>query len=556
MVAIPGTRLNSRCGVRLACDTRQRMEQRVDEAAGTAQRVRDVLSARGLTLYGVSDRSGKLFGRPSLFYVPHNLYHRLEESSFIPTIHQTLALSHITGYGLPHWLKVFGFDLDAIFHLQLRIRRKQTMVLDATVYDNQTWVPWLAERPGTGAVPPVVPLAQLLSWGAPRRAAELIGANDENHFVYARIGEQDVYAQPYFVPGQIVRADKTRKPELFPEANAEGRFFLIERATGWSCTRLLRLDGDRVLLKCPQQPCVERELHLERGGRILGAIDAEIRTLPLLQARDLRSIETKPRIHRSRPAVERPTLRSLLRQARIRSGLSFREASEMSRRVSEALSDPLYFAGSGTLSDYEASDTPPRQIPKILTICILYAVPFYSFLRTCGLPLDRAGRDAIPDAILPRPRPHEDGEPSGRDASTAASAGLLQAILREWREVPLFLRYGLGELTGMKNLSLSDIFLVRADGAAGDPLLVGGALVAVNRRARKPASSEQEPFCKPPLYLVLLRNGTYECGRYTLDGGILTLHGSRESGRERETLRNGIDAEVIGRITTIVRRFV
>ena len=77
-----------------------------------ANQVRRILSTRGLTLYRVCQQSAEIFGRSSRFYVPHNLYYDFGNPPLIPTIHQIIALSHITNYRLYDWLAVFGFDLD------------------------------------------------------------------------------------------------------------------------------------------------------------------------------------------------------------------------------------------------------------------------------------------------------------------------------------------------------------------------------------------------------------------------------------------------------------
>ena len=65
-----------------------------------ANQVRQILSTRGLTLYRVCQQSAEIFGRSSRFYVPHNLYYDVGNPSLIPTIHQMLALSHVTNYRL------------------------------------------------------------------------------------------------------------------------------------------------------------------------------------------------------------------------------------------------------------------------------------------------------------------------------------------------------------------------------------------------------------------------------------------------------------------------
>ena len=83
----------------------------LDPANRRAERVRQILSSRGLTLYRVSRQSADIFGRLSPSFIPHSLYYDLEISAFSPGIQQLLALSRITNYRLSDWFAVFGFDL-------------------------------------------------------------------------------------------------------------------------------------------------------------------------------------------------------------------------------------------------------------------------------------------------------------------------------------------------------------------------------------------------------------------------------------------------------------
>ncbi|MGC1268578.1 MAG: hypothetical protein WA853_20040, partial [Candidatus Acidiferrum sp.] len=140
-----------------------------------AERIRRVFSSRGLTLYRVSRNSSEVFGHASRFHIPHNFYDSIAEPSFLPSLHQMLALSHITSYRLADWLAVFGIALDDIPRLQLLLPRKRTTLLDASVYDSSAWVPWVAERPRQGDLPPIAPLSQLLAMTFPRRASDLMG---------------------------------------------------------------------------------------------------------------------------------------------------------------------------------------------------------------------------------------------------------------------------------------------------------------------------------------------------------------------------------------------
>ena len=211
-----------------------------------AEQVRRILTTRGLTLYRVSQQSAEIFGRSSRFYVPHNLYYDVADPSLIPTIHQMLALSHITNYRLYDWLAVFGFDLDHISRLQLLIPRQRTTLLDSSVYDVRAWIPWFADRPNAGAVPPIAPVGQFLASATPRRAAELL-ALSKRRFLYCKVGEGDVHAFPNLAPGSIVRIDERCSMELLSDGkdNVDRRFFLVEHGLGDRTKRIQRIDPGR-----------------------------------------------------------------------------------------------------------------------------------------------------------------------------------------------------------------------------------------------------------------------------------------------------------------------
>lgn len=520
--------------------------------------VREILRTRGLTLYNVSRRSAELFGRSSPFYVPHNWYYRLARTFSIATIYQVLALSQITNFRLFDWLAVFGFDLDAISRLRLLIPRQQTTILDATVYDTHAWIPWFSERPRTTApTSSIAPLGRLLTRAAPKRARDLLALN-KRRFLYAIVGARDSYALPYFVPGSIVRADARRVEELLlsRNPNGEGPFFLVEHDLGWTCSRLIRLGKHRGLLHCPQRPCAERELLIGRDARILGVIDAEIRLL----GRDRRSRGMmaksaalgQPQFEH-RPG-EQTSLPDLLRQSRRGVELSFREASTISRWIADTLSDDLYFAAASTLSDYETLSTPPRHIEKIITLCLLYCIGFEQFLRASGFPLGQAGREPIPDALVPRHAPGRNHAlPIIGQNDVPEPGGFLAALANQWEEVPLFLRSSLDEITGLKDFSLSDVFWMGGDEGQRHPLLRNALFVVVNRRARKPPAATGNAICEQRLHLLLRRDGSYLCGRCTLDQGHLVVHGYPGGPVGTQRFRDGIDAEVVGRITTILR---
>jgi hypothetical protein len=525
-----------------------------------AEQVRQILSAKGTTLYRISQESAQVFGRPSRFYIPHNLYSDVTGPFFVPTIYQMFALSQITNYRLSDWLAVFGFDLDLISRLRLLIPRQQTTLLDAMVYDASAWVPWLDERELDRPAPPIAPLGQFLAVAAPRRATDLLAMN-QRRFIYARVGKADIHALPHLAADSIVRIRMPYSRELLSgtRSSPEPRLFCVEHNSGWTCSQLAMLGKDRVLLRSPQRPCAQRELVLGKEARILGVIDAEIRPVQNRKSLQLpaHSIPV-PRSHVANGADSQSGFKYLLLASRIRVGLSFREASSISRWIATTLSDELYFAAASTLSDYETLSSPPRQIQKVITLCLLYCIDFDQFLRVSGLPIEQAGHEPMPDELVRRRGATQNPDSWGlRGEDGLPKRGeFLRSLIQQWEEIPLFLWHSLPEITHLKNFSLQDAFWV---GGVKDPLhpwLVSAVLVSVNRRMKKPPESRAKSVCEQPLYVVLKRDATYLCGRCTLDGGNLLVHSYPGGPVGAQRFRNGADAEIVGQITAILRRLV
>ncbi len=517
--------------------------------------MREILSTRGLTLYNVSRQSAEIFGRSSQFYIPHNLYYDLAHTPSMPTICQMLAFSHITGYRLSDWLAVFGFDLDLISRLQLLVPKQRTTLLDSSIYDMHAWIPWFADRSNAGPVPPIAPVGQFLASAASRRAAELVALN-KRRFLYAKIGEGDVLAFPHLAPASIVRIDERRSGELLSERknNSESRLYLVEHGSGFTCSKVLMLEKDRIMLHSPERPCAQLELRVGKEARILGVVDAEIR--PIRENHNARMLHRAAVQSKPRPLNIQTSLKDLLKSSRLRVGLSFREASGMSRWIASTLSDQLYFAAPSTLSDYETLSAPPRHIQKVITLCVLYCIEFQGFLWSCGLPLDQDGREPIPDELLPRQPPNRsDGlHASNGQEHLLEHGGFLDSLLKQWEEIPLFLRHCLNEITVLKNFSLSDVFWVGGDKVPSHPLLSNATFVVVNRRVKNPVQSKTA--CEPPLGLILKRDGSYLCCCCALHKGNLVVRTYRGGRLATEQLRNGVDAEVVGQVTTILRKLL
>lgn len=508
------------------------------------EKLQKLLSARSLTLHRVSRLSAEIFGRRSPFFVPHNLYAQLSAGSCAPSVYQVLALSHITRYRVTDWLAAFGINLETISRLQLLCPPRRTTLLDATVYDPEAWV-WTFRERRQAAAPAAAPFAFLFERDRRVRAREILAGNRRGFF-YARVGDDDEGARAEFPPGTIIRADAERREAWRQEKEnrAAGPFFLVEHELGWSCSRMVRTGGNRVRLFLPGHPQGQTEVQVGQDARVLGRVDAELRpvagrrTVPFAQAKGSRE---RPR---SFPQ-EGSGLEGLLQASRRKTGWSFREAAAASRVIAKVLSDARYFVAASTLSDYETRSAAPRQLQKIITLCALYAIPFWRFLQASGLPMDRAGCEPAPEELVGQNTNGEGGERSF--AGPMKDGGARRGFMGEWRELPLFLRHSLDLITGLQPFSSADLFWVGGVPAPAHSLLSRASFVAVNRRKRKPTqeSSEQQA-----LYVVLKRDGEFLCGCCALERGSLVV----DCGETARRFRDQVDAEIVGRVTAVLRR--
>lgn len=524
-----------------------------------AGRVRRALSARGLTIYQISQQSAEIFGRSSPYYIPQQFYAALAVRAASPSIYQFIALSRITKYRLTDWLAMFGFELDDIPRLQLLFPWRRTVFLDSSVYDEDQWIPWFVDRARTSELPAITPLGQLLKQTEPRRAGSLLALNTRR-FLYVKVGKEDAFAFPDLVPGSIARIDVLNAGQLASGLgqSLSNRIFLVERGSHLACGHLRRINGNRLALCSTSFPYPQLELTLGRTARIIGMVDAEIHPMALQLPS---STPARTRAHAKTNAAATPDATTKLGQmiqiSRMRTGLSFREASAMSRWVAKMLGDNAYFISPGTLCDYDDLSDPPRNIQKIVCLCILYCIGFWDFLRAAGLTLD-LGSEPMSDELrgrtdVPPPQP-PDGESAGAAGPSKDNADFLSARMGQWKEIPLFIRGALPEISGLQNLSLSDIFWVGAERDPIHPHLVNAEFVTVNRRFKKPMNSLPPPR-EQPVYMILKRDGGFLCGCCTQQQGTLSVHRHPQHRPAPAETERDVDAEVIGQVTAILRRF-
>jgi hypothetical protein len=526
-------------------------------ALEVAGRVRQILASRNLSLAGVHRASALAFPESRAFRVPLSLYQHLHaEPPVIPDIFQMFALSTVTHYRVMDWLLVFGLPVGSILQLQLLLPAKRTFVLDDTLYGRSVLFPSWDEIEVPTA--DLLPLSALLRAAAPRRVSSLPGSRTGS-FIYAKIGLQDAFAFPGLHPGSVVRIDTTRAQQFLPIHDGETSrvFFLVESEKGLVCCRIRRVSKDRIIQHAAEIPYAQVPLVLERECLLRGVVDLEIRQVnqtgvPQIP-RELAFFQTPGSLA---SASRDSRLGQHLQMARRKSGLHFREASARSAMIAEKLQDPRFFISSASLSSYETSHAVPRDMHKILSLCVLYSVAMPAVFEWAGIATDPVEQEPIPEAFL---LPAQQGR-SRSDFEDALveypKGGILQDILSRVRELPYFLSHSLKELTGLPSLSLRDVFWLAAGRHSFHPYLQGALLVAVNRRVKFPPRSARGSTPLQPLYVLVQRDGAYLCGRCTLEDGQIVLHPFANGSSEPIRLRNRVDGEVVGQVVTVVRRIL
>lgn len=517
-----------------------------DLISSVALRTQAILSSRGLSLSEVARGSRTLFQENTRFHIPPNLYHMLEHRGFSPSIHQLFVLSRLSNYRLVDWLAVFGLVLDDIPRLQAVLPACHTSLIDETIYDPYTWFlsfEQITRGPTPGSVRP---LAEWLRLGPPRRRASAEPAPG-SPILYAKIGSCDALAFPELLPGSIVRIVKRDAPAAKEiPTGPHGPIFLIEHRKGLLCSKLHVVERNRVVL-CPTQlPFAHIEFELGKEARIMGTVDLEFRPTALpwsaSVSRKLSQYWTPGPLESSAKGL---TLDDLLRRARRRFGLTFREASARSRLIARALENPEYFCAAGSLSDYETSTHPPRHIHKMFSLCVLYSLSVWDFMAAAGLLPFEAGTDRIPDELMGR------AKPSGIEVAMTRPP---MSSRQHFAEFPYYFGGAAAELLQMPHLSIRDIFWMEGPRKSFHPYLADAAAVIIDRRTKRVTSHPTSPLWAQPCYILLGRDGNYICSSCSSEGNTLVMRPFSNGFDRPSRFRKSEEIEVIGRVVAILRR--
>ena len=516
-----------------------------------AERIKAILGSRELTLHQASAKSAALYGRSSPHYLPHNFYHSLRQGSFSPSIFQLFAFSRISGYRLLDWLEAFGFDVEAIPRLQLQLSAKRTFLLDSSLAAPHTPVVWFRSRVAKAPSEDMVPLSQVIEWRREPAALAPLTRVPEKAFLYAKIGLRDAWSFPELLPGSIVRIRSRSEEEVLEQPKGEPSTapILLEHARGLCCSRIRVVGARTIAMVATEMPYAQVEFQVPQQARILGIADLEVRNLLRPERPVVPKQFAKPWAPAALSAIP-SQLGPLLRRARLRMGLSFREASRISHELASLLDDVRYFTAPGSLSDYEATNIPPRHVHKVITFCVAYALDLRRVLQTLDLDPAEAGQQPIPQVLTRRPRLA--AAEAVTEADETDEGGFFAKLLAELGEIPFFLPGSLPALSGLRSPSLKDCFWIRG-AQESNPYLAGAMLALVDRQKKKTNDCGSQPIWQQPLSIVLKRDGTYVCGCCSREDNSLVVHTYPGGVHRRNQFRNR-DAEVAGKLVSVARK--
>ncbi|MGA7523743.1 MAG: helix-turn-helix transcriptional regulator [Acidobacteriaceae bacterium] len=505
-----------------------------------------MLASRSLSLHQVSSTSARLYGANSPSHIPHTLYHALAGSEvFGPSLAQTCALSRITGYRLEDWMEVLGIDLGRVAEIEAALPLKRTRLLEPLNNRSafRTGGPsgWTGVRP----VHSVFPLGQLLQWSndVPEKVTE-------HRSLFAKIGSEDAFAWPELLPGSIVRVALQPHSNIAPD-HGDPPLRLIEHERGLWCGRFHVSDDGAIHAAAADLAYAQSVFRVPLEARIVGVVDLEIRWLHRFEW---------PKVPRafSRYQAPKPLNRSatgfgnLVRQARVRAGLTIEEASLLSQEIAKHLDRAQYAIAQSTLSEYEAQDAPPRHLEKVVTLCLIYGIRLGDLVAASETAQVDPSRLSMPPHLISGLPPDEEHEE--RQNSSLVQPGTASALPKNLGEVPWFLAGSIERISGIQHLSIRDFYCLSGDQPFLPAHTRGSMLALVDRRRKKPHRLPNQPGWQQPAWILIDRDGEHRCACCSLEGENLVLYPESDRARSPEVLLPGRDVEVVGQIVAVMRR--
>ena len=473
------------------------------DRTGLAQRTRDLIVRSGLSVSELSRSTRSMYGTQSSYFIADTFISKIRKG-VAPHLCQVAALSELTSYRFPDLMQHFGFDLRHLVRLQARLHQDSTVLIAPYEYFASS---------STG----------------------------ESRYLYAKIGRRDGMAFPEIMPGSIVRIDTTQTAVVHT-SKGTGRppLYVVDHVRGISCCYVTALSDGEILLTPHYLPYPCLQYRLGEQAKILGLVDAELRLSQGIE------VPTPPASHRRErrvpiTALEAPQrISQLVRNSRDRVGLQFRQARDMTACVGEELGSHEYAIALGTLSDYEAVDTVPRHIPKIFSLCIVYAIDFTHYLRCAGITLSLAAQKPVTERSQLDPTMcYASLCQDGADSRPISSPPYFPVSLIQTQKELLQNHSGQLETYTVSNVQNGDH-------------LPDVKLFIVDRCSTKLDEGAWPAAWQRPVYVVRKRDGKYLYGFCTVTEGILTVH-------QDPAMTSIVDrcyhkeVDVVGRVVTMLR---
>jgi hypothetical protein len=521
------------------------------------RRLKSFLESLDLTMYHVSQVTAKTpFGKGTRAHIRDAFYAELD-SGQTPDIHQVAALSKITGHRFIDWLALFGYHVADILKLQLEFLTDRTVLLPNVLYDPLVMVPWVRRLDPHADLDHTQPLAMLID----AMGYEPIGALDKlnrKKYLYARIGKRDDMLRSRLAAGSVVRVDPTQTT-VAPVGTHHRPIYLVQHLGGLCCCYVEKLDEHHIVLLPDDGASHFMRCRVGAEAVILGTVDTELRPISTQPGDPPPPREKYQGSHRMRLFESLPDVQggpgAFARLSRERLGICFREAQAMTRALAKRFEDKHYNVALGSLSDAETQNILPRHIPKILSLCAVYGMDMWQYLRAGGVPIDDLAGAPIPPQYL------TDEETAAINAvpltpsspPSEATVTATEMIMNRLGEIPFFLLRFMGDLIGQDQLSLDDVYVWGQRERALHPLLQGAILLIVNRRQRRvPDARMRLSLSQRPLFLIRTPSGQLLAGMCAVDGDVLLVQPHNAS-RTPVLSFQARDVEVIGRISAVLR---
>jgi hypothetical protein len=521
------------------------------------RRLKALLETLDLTMYHISQVTSRPpFGKGTRAHIRDAFYAELD-SGQTPDIHQVAALARITGHRFIDWLALFGYHVSDLLKLQLEFLTDRTVLLPNVIYDPLVMVPWVRRLDPHADLDHTQPLAMLID----AMGYEPIGALDKlnrKRYLYARIGKRDDMLRSRLAAGSIVRVDPTQTTVAPVGVHGHRPIYLVQHLGGLCCCYVEKLDEHHIVLLPDDGASHFMRCRVGAEAVILGTVDTELRPLSQHPADPPPPRDKYQGSHRMRLFESSPDLQAgpgaFARLSRERLGICFREAQGMTRQLAKRFEDKHYNVALGSLSDAETQNILPRHIPKILSLCVVYGMDMWQYLRAGSVAVDELDGTPIPAQYLTDEETAINGVPLAPSGpSSDATVTATEMIMNRLGEIPFFLLRFFGDLIGQEQLSLDDVYVWGQRERALHPLLQGAILLIVNRRQRRvPDARMRLSLSQRPLFLIRTPSGQLLSGMCAVDGDVLLVQPHNAS-RTPVLSFQSRDVEVIGRISAVIR---